>query len=351
MWVNCIAIAMLVGWVTPTFAGDPPRDEHSIVFKLQPLDAKLESPVVTAMTLSPDRQWLAVSGDDHAIRMIRLQDCITQATLLGHSDWVRSIEFSRDGKWLASVGNDGELRVWSTDSVSDQTQGRVLAKEEHALTMVAFHPDSDRLFIAGFHTEIECWSLSAGQKLWSVTSSTNDNRALRISPNGELLAWGGRDGIVHVYDVNEKSFVIQKPLHRDRIRSVEFSIDSTRILSIGEDRKFCRYDLPADVLTLEKQMQTGKLMSMAIVDLITTAIGGSDNLIHFHTLVDNRELGAIAGHRGTISILCCDDAHLVSSGYDTTIRVWNWKDIWETIETSPAPPELSARPTIDATVR
>merc|ERR1711972_495534 len=39
-------------------------------------------------------------------------------TLVGHSDWVRSIAFSLDGQILATASYDGTARVWSTSTGS-----------------------------------------------------------------------------------------------------------------------------------------------------------------------------------------------------------------------------------------
>eukprot|EP00811_Abedinium_folium_P006748 NODE_16222_length_1005_cov_9.580866.p3 GENE.NODE_16222_length_1005_cov_9.580866~~NODE_16222_length_1005_cov_9.580866.p3 ORF type:complete len:144 (+),score=34.55 NODE_16222_length_1005_cov_9.580866:501-932(+) len=57
---------------------------------------------------------------------IRIWDALTGASLQalqGHTDFVRSVAYSRDGKNLASGSSDGTIRIWDTPS---ETVVRVL---------------------------------------------------------------------------------------------------------------------------------------------------------------------------------------------------------------------------------
>ena len=83
------------------------------VIRLKSLPPQIESPVITAISVSPKGDLIAAAGDDHVIRIVNLTTGKTQATLAGHVDWVQSVEFSPSGLQLASCGNDGTLRIWS----------------------------------------------------------------------------------------------------------------------------------------------------------------------------------------------------------------------------------------------
>ena len=342
MWVVKIAERLLlVAGISlmshPLVLGQPPKDEFSIAFKLRPLDAKLESPVVTAMALSPDGKHMAAAGDDHAIRVIELENFTTIATLKGHTDWVRSVMYSLDGKVLASCGNDCELRVWQPET---DYSGKVLAKGSFAWSGLAIHPDNDRIFVVGFGKKIDCWSISRGQRVWRHNCECSDNRAIDVAPNGLKVAWGGRDGKLCIFDLPSNSLSFEETIHRDRIRSIRFSSDSSRLTSIGEDRRLCVLDSATARLVDDQKVPGGKPMSLVEFDPLTTAIGGSGNGIFFYS-GRSGSYGRIAGHRGTVSILCCDQNRLYSSGYDTVIRVWDKKEVLDKLEASPATKAVS----------
>ncbi len=64
------------------------------------------------------------------------------ATLKNHSNWVKSVAFSPDGKYLASGSYDNTVKLWSVES-----QKEVVTLQGHSdwVTSVAFSPDGKYL--------------------------------------------------------------------------------------------------------------------------------------------------------------------------------------------------------------
>ncbi len=65
--------------------------------------------------------------------------------MLGHEGLVRQIDFSPDGRWLASGGDDGTIRIWPMPDM-DQQPFHTLPYEEfldrlRALTNLRAVPD------------------------------------------------------------------------------------------------------------------------------------------------------------------------------------------------------------------
>ncbi len=71
-----------------------------------------------AVEFSPDNQFLVVGVNDYqphgSIRVYRT-DALDEidALLPGHTAPVRKLDFSRDGKWMASVDADGHVAIWN----------------------------------------------------------------------------------------------------------------------------------------------------------------------------------------------------------------------------------------------
>ena len=148
-----------------------------------------------------------------------------------------------------------------------------------------------------------------------------DMRSVVFSPNNELLAAGGRDGNVEIWNVEDGVSKATLPLHRQRIRQLAIT-DNNQLVSCGDDRLIRITDLnnTNDVRTLPEH--NGKLFSLCVLRNGLLATGGSDNTIYVWSLDDFVQVGALIGHNGSITSLDFQDNILVSGSYDTQVRIW-----------------------------
>ncbi len=118
---------------------------------LAPTVTEHRVPVVTSMAIDPTGGWIAVAGDDNAVRILSTQDFSEKAVLHGHRDLVRSMHYRADGRALATAGNDGSLILW--DSAADYSQLRRV-DDLQAIADLGFSPDGLQLSAVGFSSEV-----------------------------------------------------------------------------------------------------------------------------------------------------------------------------------------------------
>lgn len=320
------------------------ESRYADVIQLDKLPSHSEPPVITALSVSPSGELIAAAGDDHAIRIVALKTGKTLSTLSGHLDWVQCVEFSPNGKRLASCGHDGALRIWSIDETP-----KVLFEKSvgHALFSLAFLND-DQIYAVGFSNKIYHWNAMAGEMVVDHACECRDVRAIACSPDGALVAYGGRDGVLRIRHVNDsndslpshtskpgeskpgesktsesKTSEWKAPLHFDRIRSIQFSQDGRQITSVGEDRRIVHYDVLKRTAVGQTEVGGGKLMGLCQLETNLFAIAGSDNSIRIFSDIDRRVLVKLVGHDGSVGVLKRTSKLIISGSFDTTIRLWD----------------------------
>jgi WD40 repeat protein len=67
---------------------------------------------VKSVAFSPDGRWLLAGGDDHVLRLWEVATGREVLTLLGHFAGVTSVAFSQNGNLAVSGGRDGMMKLW-----------------------------------------------------------------------------------------------------------------------------------------------------------------------------------------------------------------------------------------------
>jgi hypothetical protein len=120
------------------------------------------------------------------------------ATLKGHTDAVRCLAWTKDGKILVSGSYDNSIRTWNT---TKWEQIAILVEHTDFVFALAISPNDRILASASKDQTTRLWNLDNNQPISSLFQHAKQVNCVAFSAGGKLLATGCRDKNAYLWDV------------------------------------------------------------------------------------------------------------------------------------------------------
>ncbi len=158
---------------------------------------------VSDLALSTDGNFALTSSWDKTLRLWDLVQGKSIRTFVSHSKDVFSVGFSADNRQIISAGRDKSIKLWNTLGECKYT----IEEDKHNdwVSCVRFSPSTKQPLIvsAGWDRVIKVWNLTNCKLRANLVGHTGVINTLTISPDGSLVASGGKDGTAMLWDINE----------------------------------------------------------------------------------------------------------------------------------------------------
>ncbi len=179
----------------------------------------------------------------------RTSDGALERTLEGHRGVIRAVAATGDGRYLATLGDEG-ARLWNTASGL-----RFGSIDEHpgGVTKAYFSRDGATLVTVGAEGSARVWVVETVERLALIQPEDQQVADARINDEGDRVVILTRWGVAQVW--NRRRLQLAQPLGENgrRVDAVAFAPDGRSILTLNPDRAVRLFDssMGQPIATLE----------------------------------------------------------------------------------------------------
>jgi len=171
-----------------------------------------------------------------------LWDAITGANVwigFDHSAPVWDVKYTRDGARFGSVSSDKSIIVWDNN-------GTFLWRGQHQSKISCLDFSKNGRYVATGSDDgiIKVWDVENGSSIFSNNYGAKIN-SVSIDPNGIHVAAGGAAADVKVWHIATDSLIIDDN-HSAEVYQIAFSIDGNYIASVSRDNTICLRSIYSD---------------------------------------------------------------------------------------------------------
>ena len=272
--------------------------------------------IIFGVDFSPDGKTIASASADTTIKIWQ-RDGKLLHTLTDHKDSVSDVNFSPDGKTIASASEDRTVRLWDTKG----TLLRTLIGHRSRVNRVVYSPQGDIFASASEDKTVRLWNRN-GEIINVLFGHGSGVMEVAFSNDGRLIATGDRTGTLRIWQRDGK-LLRTINAYKSPLRGIDFAPDNSKIVTGGDDNVAKIWDFQGNLIktlsgydapvTTVKFSPDGKTIGTASWDS-TVKLWSQDG-----TLISN-----FKGHQSRIWQMSwsSDSSAIITAGWDDVVKLW-----------------------------
>jgi WD40 repeat protein/uncharacterized caspase-like protein len=286
---------------------------------------------IEALAFSADGRFLASGNADHTVTLwdpSRGQEIIV---LRGQVGAITTLALSADGKVLANgifggIGRHDTLKIW--DPVTGQL-ARSLTGRHYAAHSIALNHAGDKLVSGSSGNSVGLWDVSRAEPLRKFAETVDRTFVpdhVALSSDGRLLAAGGRNDMIKIWEVDSGRQLLTLKGHKRGIWDLAFSPNGEILASCAQDTTIKLWSVATGQELRTLKSHVGGVGALAFSpDGKRLASGSHDKTTLMWDVASGNLEDAFVGHSGWVNTVAFsrDGRRLASGSEDGAIRVWD----------------------------
>ncbi|KAL1204019.1 putative WD repeat-containing protein 26 [Cardamine amara subsp. amara] len=203
----------------------------------------------------------------------------TVQTLEEHTDEVWYLEFSHNGKYLASASKDKSAIIWEIDSEGKFSRKQTLVGHEKPVVMVLWSPDDIQVITCGEEEVIRRWDAESGQCVHVYQRNGVGSVSCGWFHDGKGIIGAMADRRIYLWNLNGSEIEHEQEQREQKQSDVAMTNDGKWIVSMSRVREISFFN--RETSTVDKVIEDD--------DTITSFTLSKDNKYMLNNLI-NQEI-------------------------------------------------------------
>jgi len=185
-----------------TGGGEASRSGELTIWKTADWNVEREitdahSDTVYGLDFSADGRFLASGAADKFVKVFNVEDGTHVRSYEGHTHHVMDVSWKGDRTSLVSAGADNVLKVWNAETGE---QRRTVSTHRKQVTSVAYIGLQDHFLSSSGDKRVTLHKAADGKAVREFPGSSDYVYCSSVTHDGKLVVAGGEDGVVRVWN-------------------------------------------------------------------------------------------------------------------------------------------------------
>ncbi|KAF3483500.1 uncharacterized protein GIQ15_02824 [Arthroderma uncinatum] len=254
-----------------------------------------------------------------------------RSQIQAHTHWINDIVLTQNNSTLVSASSDTTVRAWRQAS-NDYPPAVIGKHTDYVKCLATPRPNADWVASGSLDHKIYLWDLNGGGERMKIDVSEYDQTpkgsVYALSAKGSILASGGPDSVVRIWDSKTGKLVTKFVGHTDNVRSILINRDGDTIMTASSDQTVKIWSMAAGRYHPQLSVFYSSDRSGLVAKTDTRNVPDIDQGICVAALQEND---------GVFKVVAAGD-HIWTATPKSSIHRWNDVDTTAEIEVLTPPP-------------